>query len=100
MDTMVKKAVSLMLAVSVFTTPCVALAAHHHHHHYDDYPRHHRRYHHRGHRSLHKGDYIAVATGVIIGAILANRKKKKKPIRKIFRMGYFLFLNIFCYIIM
>ena len=69
---MFKKVVSLMLAVSVFTTPCVALAAHHHHR-YDDYPRHHRRYHHRGHRSLHKGDYVAIAAGVIIGAILANR---------------------------
>ena len=68
---MYKKIVSMMLALSVITTPCVALASHHHHH--NDRPRHYRQYHHKGHRSMHKGDYIAIAAGVIIGAILVSR---------------------------
>ena len=74
---MFKKIVSMMLAVSVFATPCVAMAASHHHHH-DSRPKYRREYrprYHRHHysRSMHRGDYIAVAAGVIIGAILANK---------------------------
>jgi hypothetical protein len=69
---MLKRAVSLLMAVMIISTPCIALASHHHNNYRR--PKYHRTYRHRHHsRSMHRGDYAAVAAAVILGAILADR---------------------------
>ena len=72
---MLRKIVSVGL-ICTMLFPTVALARHHspppkrHGHHYR--PRHHAR-HYSHYKKWHKGDYVAVDAGVIIGVILANK---------------------------
>ena len=70
---MLKKIVSLGL-IGTMLFPCVALARHHAPPPRPRYVRHHNhhRHYHRHSRSWHRGDYAAVAAGVLIGVILSR----------------------------
>ena len=67
---MLKKIVSLGLVCSLLM-PSVALARYHYPPPRPRYERCHHRRHHRS-RSWHKGDYAAVAAGILIGVILSK----------------------------